>query len=101
VAVDRGAHDPKALALGAPRLVVEALSPTTQATDYMVKTEDYASVATIEATWLVSADEPRVDIVARVAGRLKLIETVESMDAALTLESLGVALTLADIHEPA
>ncbi|MCU0831013.1 MAG: Uma2 family endonuclease [Rhizobiaceae bacterium] len=98
VAVDCGPYDPKALALSAPALVVEVLSPSTQATDYIVKVEDYGSVETIQTYWLASADEPRIDVIERVGGRLKLIATIEGLDAGVSAPDLGVALAFAEIY---
>jgi Uma2 family endonuclease len=99
VAVDCGPFVPKALDLAAPRLVVEVLSPSTQATDYIQKTEDYGSVSSIDTYWIASADEPRIDIIERVDGRLKLVGTVEGAEAKVEASALGVSLTLADIYD--
>jgi Uma2 family endonuclease len=99
VAVDCAPYDPKALALADPRLVVEVLSPSTQATDYMVKTEDYGSVPGIGIYWIVSADEPRVDVIERVDGRLKLVATLEGRDAVLNAPALDLSIRMADLYD--
>jgi Uma2 family endonuclease len=97
VAVDCGPYDPKALSLADPRLVAEVLSPSTQGTDYIAKTEDYSSLPGIEISLIVSTDEPRVDVLRRVDGRLRLAETVEGLEGAIAAESLGVTLAMGEI----
>ncbi len=56
VAIDFGPFDPKGLNLREPRLVVEVLSPSTTATHYLVKTEDYSSVPSIAQYWIASQE---------------------------------------------
>jgi Uma2 family endonuclease len=99
VAVECGPFVPKALDLAAPRLVVEVLSPSTQATDYIQKTEDYGTVPSIDIYWIANADEPRIDVIERVDGRLKLVGTLEGPEAKLEAPALGLALLLADIYD--
>jgi Uma2 family endonuclease len=98
-AVDCGPYNPKGLDLTEPRLVVEVLSPSTQATDYMVKTEDYGSVESITAYWIVSAEEPRIDVISRIDGKLKLTATIEGRESEISAKDLGVTLKFSDIFE--
>jgi Uma2 family endonuclease len=99
VAVDCGPYDPKALALTEPRLVVEVLSPSTQATDYILKTEDYGSVTSIDLYWIVNAEEPRIDVVERVDGRFKLVATIEGRGASVVATGLGLSVSLDDVYD--
>jgi Uma2 family endonuclease len=96
-AVDCGPYNPKGLNLTDPKLVVEVLSPSTQATDYLVKSEDYGSFASITSYWIVWTDEPRIDVLNRVDGELKLTSIVEGLDKEIEEVGLGLKLKLSDI----
>lgn len=98
VAVVCGPRDPKATRLVDPVVVVEVLSPSTQAVDYIVKSHDYGSVPSIAVYVLVHQDEPRIDVVRREGDLLEAITHVEGIAAVLALPEIEVALPLSDIY---
>jgi Uma2 family endonuclease len=98
VAVVCGPRDPKATRLIDPVVLVEVLSPSTRSTDYLVKTVDYGSVASVATYLIVDPDEPRVDVLRRVDGRLYPETQVEGRDAMIALPELGIELALAEIY---
>jgi Uma2 family endonuclease len=99
VAVICGPRDPKATRLTDPVVLVEVLSPSTRATDYMVKSVDYASVASVAVYLIVDPDEPRIDVLRRDDGALRPQMQLDSLNAVIDLPEIGVALTLAEIYD--
>jgi Uma2 family endonuclease len=99
VAIDCGPFDPKGINLREPRLVVEVLSPSTTATDYLVKTEDYSSVPSIAQYWIASQEEPRIDVLMRKDGKLTLAASHSQSDAVLAIDDIGISMTLAEIYQ--
>jgi Uma2 family endonuclease len=98
VAVDCGPKNATAVHLAAPTVIVEVLSPSTRSTDYLVKTLDYASIPTVDTYLIVDPDEPRVDVLRRVDGRLELADQAVGLDAVIELPSVGVSLALRDVY---
>jgi Uma2 family endonuclease len=86
--------------LDAPKVVVEVLSPSTQAIDYIQKTSDYASVPSIETYLIVSQDEPRIDIIERTEKGFLPVRQVSAMEDVIELPSIGAVLSLSEIYLP-
>lgn len=87
-----------AVAVDDPTLVVEVLSPGTEATDRREKLGAYRSLATLQDYVLVSQDEARVEIHRRhgdIGWQHILLEPGDS----LTLPSLDFSLSLAALYE--
>jgi Uma2 family endonuclease len=99
VAVDCGGFVPSGLDLVDPRLVVEVLSPSTQAVDYILKAADYGSVAGIAAYLIVDPNRTFVDLLLREDAKLRPAANVQSESDVVSIEALGVSLTLAEIYE--
>ncbi len=99
VAVNCAPFAPLSPELTTPVLIVEVLSPSTQATDYITKTEDYSSFESIEVYWLISPDAPRIDVLRRIDGKLKFSETLEGIDSRIVFEPLGIDLAFSEIYE--
>ena len=82
-----------------PTLILEVLSPSTEAYDRGRKLDQYASIASLQEYVLVSQDQPSVQQYQRVAdGSWRYIST-SGLDASITLAALGTSLLLADIYE--
>lgn len=98
VAVVCGPRDPKATILVDPVVVVEVLSPSTRAVDYIVKSHDYGSVPSVMVYILVSQDEARIDVVRREGALLDVIAQLEGIDAVLDLPEIDATLPLREIY---
>jgi Uma2 family endonuclease len=98
VAIACGPRDPKSTRLRDPVVVVEVLSPSTEAVDFIVKTADYGSLPSVQTYLLISQDEPLVHIVRRTEDGFEPVATVEGLDQVLELPEIGVALTLEEIY---
>ena len=80
-----------------PRVVVEVLSPTTEATDRGKKAAYYRACPTIQEYMMVDSEEVFVEVHRREEERWT-INTFEPGDT-ITLESLGIRFPIEDAHE--
>jgi Uma2 family endonuclease len=81
-----------------PMMVVEVLSPTTEAYDRGTKLRWYQSLESLSDYLLVSQDLPRVEHYVRHDGDGWLFHAVEGLEAVLRLPSLGIELELAEVY---
>ena len=98
VAVVCGQPDPTATRLTDPVVLVEVLSPSTRATDYIMKSADYSSVPSVAVYLLVDPFERHVDVLRRVDGVLMPAEDESEQTPVIELPEIGVSLTLAEIY---
>src|SRR6266567_4531428 len=80
-----------------PRVVVEVLSPTTEATDRGKKAAYYRACSTIQEYMMVDSEEIFVEVHRREEERWT-INTFEPGDT-ITLESLGIRFPIEDAYE--
>ena len=85
-------------AIQAPRLIVEVLSPATEAVDRGEKLQQYRQLPSLQEYVLISSTEVNVEIYRRGQGRLWLYAAYQAGEE-LTLESIGVTLTVALLYE--
>lgn len=81
-----------------PTLLVEVLSPSTAAYDLGDKFTAYQSIDAFREYLLISQDRPHVIQHIRQAKRQWLRIEIEGMESEVTLESIGVTLTLREIY---
>ncbi len=98
VAVNCGPVAMKATRLDAPTVVVEVLSPSTQAIDYTLKSRDYGSVPSIDTYLIVNPNEPQVDVIRHTDTGFLPVEQYSSLEDAIELPAIGVSLKLSDIY---
>jgi Uma2 family endonuclease len=84
-----------------PGLLVEVLSPSTEAYDRGRKFEQYKSIESLREYLLVASDRMHADLYARQADGRWLLTSADSPEDSLTLESVGAQLNLADLYEKA
>jgi len=82
-----------------PGLLIEVLSPSTEAYDRGRKFEQYKSIEALREYLLVASDRVHADLYTRQADGRWLLTSADSLEDSLTLESVGVRLTLADLYE--
>ncbi len=85
---------PNAVSLN-PKVVFEALSPSTEAYDRGGKFRRYQSLETLEEYVLISTMEPLVEVFARPEWGVK---TYEGLDAVAVLNSVGLELPLRELY---
>ena len=84
--------------LTSPCLVIEILSPSTQATDKREKRINYQSLDSLQEYVLVSQDEIKVEVYHRDDNSNWTVETL-GRDDDLRLNSVELTLAMADIYE--
>ena len=81
-----------------PALIVEVLSPSTEAYDRGFKSAQYRTVESLEEYALVSQVEPRVEVFRRQTGGHWLLSEAIGLEAVCHFESLDCAVPLAEIY---
>jgi Uma2 family endonuclease len=82
-----------------PLVVIEILSPKTQAYDRLGKFELYKLLPSFQEYVLVNADTPAVETRFREEDDLWRIRTVTDLQQKVSLRALGVEISMADIYE--
>ena len=82
-----------------PTVIVEVLSPSTEAYDRGFKAAQYRKLESLQEYALVSQDEPRMEIFRRQAGGAWLFSEAAGLEAVCRFESLECQVALADIYE--
>jgi Uma2 family endonuclease len=90
--------DDRADTLLNPKVLIEVLSPATEAHDRGFKAAQYRTLASLEEYVFVSQDEPRVEIHRRHGAEWLLIDAA-GMDAACEFKVLGCQVALAEIYD--
>lgn len=81
-----------------PRVLVEVLSPSTEAYDRGTKFNAYRHLDSLEEYLLVSQDVARVEIYHRQAEGSWLLNSVDDVQARVRLRSLGLELAMSEIY---
>jgi Uma2 family endonuclease len=81
-----------------PTVILEVLSPTTEAYDRGKKLESYRTLGSLQEYVLAAQDGPRIDHYARQGDGQWLLTAAEGLDAVVLLPSIGCELTLAGIY---
>jgi Uma2 family endonuclease len=82
-----------------PSLIVEVLSPSTEAYDRGRKFEHYRSIESLAECLLVSSDRVHADLYRRGADGLWVLSPAGEPLNTIELQSIGCRLVLADIYE--
>jgi Uma2 family endonuclease len=82
-----------------PSLLVEVLSPSTEAYDLGRKFEHYRSIESLGEYLVVATDRIHADLFTRQADGSWLLRSASRMEDSLDLQSVGCRLTLADLYE--
>lgn len=80
-----------------PLLAVEILSPSNSASEMARKRDDYASVG-IQQVLELDQEEARA-LLWQADGDRWIVETIRGLEASITLDSIGVAIPMAEIYE--
>ena len=99
VVVDGDPGSGKDLAAAAPLLVAEVLSPSTMATDFGPKVDEYKTVETLRHYLVLAQDEPRVWLWSRASdGQWTGPDMIEGRGETVPLTGLATALRLSDLY---
>jgi Uma2 family endonuclease len=92
------ANDPSGETSTNPRLIVEVLSPSTEAYDRGEKFSRYRQIDSLQEYILVSSAAPRVEVFFRQVDGAWLFTAFSGMDAMATLRSVDTQLPLKEIY---
>jgi Uma2 family endonuclease len=81
-----------------PKVLIEVLSPSTEAHDRGVKFSEYRKLDSLEEYVLVSQHQPRVEKFRRQADGLWLFSEAVGLESTITLESVECSIPLAEIY---
>ena len=82
-----------------PGLLVEVLSPSTEAYDRGRKFEQYKAIESLREYLLVASDRVHADLYTRQADGRWLLTSADRMEDSLALESVGSQLNIGDLYE--
>jgi Uma2 family endonuclease len=82
-----------------PGLIVEVLSPSTEAYDRGRKFEQFQAIESLREYLLVATDRVHADLYTRQADSRWMLTSADKLDDSLTLESVDARLLLADLYE--
>jgi Uma2 family endonuclease len=82
-----------------PRLIVEVLSPSTEAYDRGFKSAQYRALESLEEYALVSQSEPRVEVFRRQPGGQWLLSEFAGLDALCRFESVDAVVALSEVYD--
>lgn len=82
-----------------PSLLVEVLSPSTEAYDRGKKFEHYKQIASLREYLLVTSDRVHADLYTRQTDGRWMLTSADSLEDSLTLESIDARVRLADLYE--
>lgn len=92
-------HDDRKDIISNPDLVVEVLSPSTEAFDRGVKFESYRTIESLKEYVLVSQDRPLVEQYVRAEGGVWEFKAVEGLESSLALPSIECTLNLSAVYK--
>jgi len=99
VQVDCGPTLPKDVKASRPTVVVEVVSPSSRATDYMAKVRDYGTVASITTYLIVSQEDRQVTVLRRIGALLEMEAVLEGAEDVVDLPEAGLTLPLAVVYD--
>jgi len=82
-----------------PTLIVEVLSPSTEAYDRGRKFEHYRSMDSFTAYLLVASDRIHVDLFTRQPDGRWILTSADRLEDVVDLQAIGCRLSLADLYE--
>ncbi len=82
-----------------PSVIIEVLSPSTEAYDRGIKFTHYRSLEALQLYILIAQDKPQIEIFRRQESGDWLLSVVEGLEARVSLDAIACELTLADVYE--
>jgi len=98
IAVSCAPHTQGQIATPQPIVIVEVLSPGTEAEDRRIKVPAYRTIPSVREIALIPQDRPAVTVERRGSGSAWIVEQVAGLDGVLRLDSLDFAVPLAELY---
>lgn len=90
--------EPSEMTLLNPTVIIEILSPSTQAKDRKEKLEYYRTIDSLQAYILISQDAPYVQYYTRQTPYFWYVHLVDDMAATIEIAAIHVAIAMQDIY---
>jgi len=84
-----------------PTILVEILSPSTEAYDRGRKAELYRAIPSLRELLIIAQDRLHVELFRRVEGGPWLLSEADGLDGSVELTSVGLTLRLSELYETA
>jgi Uma2 family endonuclease len=91
-------HDKRRDVATNPMVIVEVLSPSTEAFDRGRKFEKYQTIESLKDYVLVAQDRPRIELYSRQTDNQWLLTTVEGLESSLLIPSIECTLALSQVY---
>jgi Uma2 family endonuclease len=82
-----------------PQVIMEVLSPSTEAYDQGAKFDHYRSIESLQSYILIAQDKPQIELFERQAQGNWLLSVVKGLEASVRLGAIGCELALRDVYE--
>ena len=82
-----------------PTIIIEVLSPSTEAYDRGAKFAHYRSIDALQLYLLVAQDKPQIEIFRRQENGDWLLSVIEGLDGRARLDAIDCELALAEVYE--
>lgn len=82
-----------------PAVLIEVLSPSTEARDRGFKSAQYRRIESLQEYALVSQTEPRVEIFRRQTGGNWLLTEATGLEASCRFESIDCSIAMKDVYD--
>ena len=92
-------HDAHRDVLTNPTVIIEVLSPSTEAFDRGRKFTQYQRIASLTDYILIAQDEPHVEHFRKQQGNQWLFTTAQGLEATLHIASIDVTLHLSEVYD--
>ncbi len=82
-----------------PHMIIEVLSPSTEAYDRGAKFDHYRSIESLQTYVLITQDKPQIELFQRQDQGHWLLTVVKGLEASVSLVAIGCELALTDVYE--
>ena len=96
--IDRAGNDSRQLAVSAPAMIVEVLSPSSLATDFGAKATEYMALPSLQAYLILAQDEARAWLWLRAAEDWAGPEMIAGSEGVIEIPALSLAIPLRAIY---
>jgi Uma2 family endonuclease len=90
--------EPNELTLLNPTVIIEILSPSTEAKDRKEKLEYYRTIDTLQAYILIAQDTPYVQYYSRQTPHFWYVHLVDDLSATIDIKAIDITISVQNIY---
>ena len=91
-------EDPDGHTATNPTVIVDVLSPSTEAYDRGFKAENYRRIESLKTYVIIAQDRPHAEVYFRQADGTWSISDVSGLDATINLDTIGVQIPMSEVY---